>query len=197
MCNRTDVHVNLTCSAQEAQEYPSPSRWLFAVNGRRIFARGGNWVPADMAFGRIVREKARFRGLLAMARDLGYTYIRIWGGGLIEDQQFYDYADEFGIMLQQDFPLAGCGFSQQNASWDWLTQPIATADGESVLGAFEKQLPVALRQLANHPSIVRYTLGNELYQNRTQCPVEKVFEDTLRSLDPTRMTRQADPTTVK
>ena len=145
MCNRTDVHVNLTCSAQEAQEYPSPSRWLFAVNGRRVFARGGNWVPADMAFGRIVREKARFRGLLAMARDLGYTYIRIWGGGLIEDQQFYDYADEFGIMLQQDFPLAGCGFSQQNASWDWLTQPIATADGESVLGAFEKQLPVALR----------------------------------------------------
>ena len=58
-------------------------------------------MPGDLAFGRLVREKARFRALLRMARDLGYTYIRIWGGGLIEDQQFYDYADEFGIMLQQ------------------------------------------------------------------------------------------------
>jgi beta-galactosidase/beta-glucuronidase len=82
-CNRTDGHRNLTCSQAEAAQYPSPSRWLFSVNGRRVFARGGNWVPGDLAFGRLVREQARFRALLTMARDLGYTYIRIWGGGLI------------------------------------------------------------------------------------------------------------------
>lgn len=197
-------HGKLTCDAYEAAQYPSPSRWLFSINGRRVFARGGNWVPGDLAFGRLVREKQRFRALLQMARDLGYTYIRIWGGGLIEDQQFYDYADEYGIMLQQDFPLAGCGFAPGSANesdWGWLFTPVPGSNPQgsspvSVMTAFEQQLPVALSQLINHPSVVRYTLGNELYENRTQCPVEKVFEDTLRTLDPTRMTRQADPTTV-
>jgi beta-mannosidase len=175
-CNRTDGgHRALTCSAEEAGKYPSPSRWLFAINGRRVFARGGNWVPGDLAFGRLVRQKRRFRALLSMARALGYTYIRIWGGGLLEDSQFYDYADEFGIMLQQDFPLAGCGFSpnKTTGSWAWLNESIPRAGGVSVLGAFEEQLPIALRQLMNHPSIVRYTLGNELYLNRTQVSVRK------------------------
>ena len=39
--------------------------------------------------------------------------------------QFYDLCDEFGIMVQQDFPLAGCGFSPKDGSWDWLTTPVA------------------------------------------------------------------------
>ena len=169
---------------------------LFSINGRKIFARGGNWVPGDLAFGRLVRERARFRSLVKLAADMGYTYMRIWGGGLIEDQQFYEYCDEFGIMLQQDFPLAGCGFAEIDGTFDWLSAPVAGAGGISVTEAWSVQIPSVLRQLINHPSVVRYTLANEFYLNRTANPIEKFFEDTVRSLDSTRMARQADPTTI-
>ena len=37
---------------------------LFAVQGQRIFARGGNWVPGDMAYGALVHDQARYRRLL-------------------------------------------------------------------------------------------------------------------------------------
>ena len=43
---------------------------------------------------------------------------------------------------------------------------------------------------------MRYTLANEFYMNRTYCPFEKAFEDQARRIDPTRMTREADPTCI-
>ena len=83
--------------------------------------------------------------------------MRVWGGGLIEDQQFYEYADEMGIMLQQDFPLAGCGFGPVNGSFSWVSAPVAGAGNISVMQAWSVQIPIVLRQLINHPSVVRYT----------------------------------------
>ena len=52
-------------------------------------------------YGRGVRNKGRLRAMLSLAKFAGYTFMRVWGGGLIEDAYFYDLADEFGILLQQ------------------------------------------------------------------------------------------------
>lgn len=65
-----------------------------------------------------------------------------------------------------------------------------------MMEALALQVPRVLDQLMNHPSVARYTLANEFYMNRTFCPFEKAFEDQVRSLDPTRMTREADPTCI-
>ena len=48
--------------------YPAGDRWQFKVNGRPVFARGGNWVPGDLAYGRLVANPARFKGLIDMAK---------------------------------------------------------------------------------------------------------------------------------
>jgi beta-mannosidase len=74
------------------------------VNGRPVFARGANWIPADALFGRITVEGVR--GLLQSAVDANMNMIRIWGGGRYEPDWFYDLCDELGLMVWQDFMFA-------------------------------------------------------------------------------------------
>jgi len=76
----------------------------FRVNGRDIFAKGANWVPADALAGRITREGVR--DLLQSAVDANMNMIRVWGGGRYEPDWFYDMCDEMGLMVWQDFMFA-------------------------------------------------------------------------------------------
>ncbi|MES2541603.1 MAG: glycoside hydrolase family 2 protein, partial [Pseudomonadota bacterium] len=74
------------------------------VNGRAVFAKGANWIPADALFGQIAVEGVR--GLLQSAVDANMNMIRIWGGGRYEPDWFYDFCDELGLMIWQDFMFA-------------------------------------------------------------------------------------------
>jgi beta-mannosidase len=74
------------------------------VNGRAVFVRGANWIPADALHGRITVEGVR--GLLQSAVDANMNMIRIWGGGRYEPDWFYDLCDEMGLMVWQDFMFA-------------------------------------------------------------------------------------------
>jgi beta-mannosidase len=74
------------------------------VNGRPVFARGANWIPADALHGRITVDGVR--GLLQSAVDAHMNMIRIWGGGRYEPDWFYDLCDELGLMVWQDFMFA-------------------------------------------------------------------------------------------
>ncbi|MFZ2103263.1 MAG: glycoside hydrolase family 2 protein, partial [Oricola sp.] len=76
----------------------------FRVNGRDVFARGANWIPADALPGRITPDKTR--GLLQSAVDANMNMLRIWGGGRYEPDWFYDLCDELGLMVWQDFMFA-------------------------------------------------------------------------------------------
>lgn len=74
------------------------------VNGRAVFARGANWIPADALHGRITLDGVR--GLLQSAKDANMNMIRVWGGGRYEPDWFYDLSDEMGLMVWQDFMFA-------------------------------------------------------------------------------------------
>lgn len=76
----------------------------FRVNGRDVFAKGANWIPADALHGRISREATR--DLLQSAVDAHMNMIRVWGGGRYEPDWFYDLCDEMGLMVWQDFMFA-------------------------------------------------------------------------------------------
>ena len=73
----------------------------FNINGRDIFAKGTNWIPADALAGRITPEATR--DLLQSAVDANMNMIRVWGGGRYEPTWFYDICDELGLMVWQDF----------------------------------------------------------------------------------------------
>jgi hypothetical protein len=69
-----------------------------------IFARGAAWLPADMLVGSV--SEARYRNLLTAARDGQMTMLRIWGGGIYEQDAFYNLCDELGLLVWQDFAFA-------------------------------------------------------------------------------------------
>ena len=74
------------------------------VNGKRIFCRGSNWIPAECMTGAITDEK--YRLLVLNAKQANMNMLRIWGGGIYEKDCFYEYCDEMGIMVWQEFMFA-------------------------------------------------------------------------------------------
>lgn len=116
----------------------------FHINGKSIFAKGGNWIPSDIIPGRIT--DGLVRQLVSLAADAGINYLRIWGGGCYEQALFYDLCDEYGIMVWQDFMFSGSeipdflpGFHQ-----------------ECML-----ECETTLKRLRNHPSIIMWCGSNE------------------------------------
>ncbi len=73
----------------------------FEVNGRKVYARGANWIPDDSFVSRA--DPSRIKDY----PKLGFNMLRVWGGGFYESEAFYDACDEAGLMVWQDFPY-GC-----------------------------------------------------------------------------------------
>ena len=74
------------------------------VNGVRIFAMGGDYIPEDNLLGRVTKE--RTYELLKQARDAHFNCIRVWGGGNYPYDGFWDACDELGLIVWEDFMFA-------------------------------------------------------------------------------------------
>ena len=79
-------------------------QFMVRVNGRPIFCRGSNWVPAECMTGRLKDEK--YFELVKSAADANFNMLRIWGGGIYEKDCFYEYCDRMGILVWQEFMFA-------------------------------------------------------------------------------------------
>jgi beta-mannosidase len=76
----------------------------FLLNGVPLFARGANWLPASQLVGSVPDETYRDR--VRLARDGNFNMLRIWGGGIYEQDAFYAACDELGVLLWHDFMFA-------------------------------------------------------------------------------------------
>jgi beta-mannosidase len=76
----------------------------FVVNGRAIFAKGANWIPAHSFVAALTR--ADYERDLRSAVAVHMNMIRVWGGGIYESEDFYDLCDELGLLVWQDFMFA-------------------------------------------------------------------------------------------
>jgi beta-mannosidase len=76
----------------------------FVVNGVPVFAKGGNWIPADSFPARV--DGAQLESLLGAAAAANHNMVRVWGGGFYETEAFYDACDRHGILVWQDFMFA-------------------------------------------------------------------------------------------
>jgi len=76
----------------------------FMVNGVPFFAKGGNWIPVDGIMGR--RTPQDYRRLVKDCVDANMNMLRVWGGGIYEDDTFFDVCDELGLCVWQDFMFA-------------------------------------------------------------------------------------------
>jgi len=91
----------------------------FVVNGIPVFAKGANYVPQD-AF--LVHEN--HEALLQSCVDANFNMLRVWGGGIYEDEQFYELCDSLGIMIWQDFMFACALYPGYNQFFDNVRQEV-------------------------------------------------------------------------
>lgn len=120
--------------------------FFFEINNVPIFCGGSDWIPADNFIPRISTE--RYRDWVKLVASGHQVMIRVWGGGLYEEQAFYDACDEMGILVWQDF-MFGCG---NYPCWPDLLKSI------------EREAEENVKLLRHHPSIVIWAGNNEDYQ---------------------------------
>ncbi len=86
----------------EKDEYGS--EFAHKVNGVKIFAMGGDYIPQDNLLRRVNKE--RTRTLLKHCKDCNFNCIRVWGGGYYPEDEFFDICDELGLVVWQDLMFA-------------------------------------------------------------------------------------------
>jgi len=118
--------------------------FLFELNGVRVFAKGANYIPNDSFLPRVTKED--YKKVVADAVDANMNMLRIWGGGIYEDDYFYELCDKNGIMVWQDFMFACSMYPGDNA----------------MLENIKYEAIDNVKRLRNHPSIVLWCGNNEI-----------------------------------
>lgn len=117
----------------------------FVVNGELLFIKGANSTPLTSFH---PASEVHQRTVLQAAADANMNMIRVWGGGVYEDDLFYDLADSLGIMVWQDFMFA-------NALYP---------DTEEFLDNVRNEAKEQVVRLRRHPSIVLWCGNNEIIE---------------------------------
>jgi beta-mannosidase len=119
------------------------STFFIRLNGKPVFCRGANYIPLEVFNDRATPEK--YRAMLQNAEGANMNMLRVWGGGVYEDDLFYEQCDSMGIMVWQDFMYA-CALYPGNGAF------LKNAAAE----AYEQVV-----RLRKHPSIVLWCGNNE------------------------------------
>ncbi|MCX6249111.1 MAG: glycoside hydrolase family 2 protein [Bacteroidetes bacterium] len=116
----------------------------FVVNGIPVFMKGANYIPQDNFPSRVTDSS--YRALIASVKASKMNMLRVWGGGIYENDIFYDLCDENGILVWQDFMFA-CALYPDNK--DFIRNIQAEAAQNVV-------------RLRNHPCIALWCGNNEI-----------------------------------
>ncbi|ERT02499.1 hypothetical protein HMPREF1624_00798 [Sporothrix schenckii ATCC 58251] len=156
--------------------------FVFEVNNIRLFCGGSCWIPGDFMLPRMTRQ--RYRDWIQLAKDGHQSMIRVWGGGIVESDDFYDLCDEAGMLVWQDF-LFACG--NYPASGDFL---------DSVRREAEQQVV----RVGHHASLALWAGNNEDYMvaerwgwdldmsdetgpwDQTNFPAREIYERVLPAI---------------
>lgn len=148
-CVVDEVKKSFGIRKVELIQQPLPGQegtsFFFKVNNVPIFAAGSCWIPADSFLTRLTPQK--YRDWVTLAREANQVMIRIWGGGIYEDEAFYNSCDELGVLVWQDFMFA-CGIYP---AYEPMQKRVAVEADQNV------------RRLRHHPSIVLWCGNNEDY----------------------------------
>lgn len=134
-------------------------RFQFRINGEDILCKGSNWVPLDAYHS---RDAERYDRALALVKEAGCNILRCWGGNVYEDQKFFDYCDENGIMIWQDFGMACHAYPMTEAFCKKLAE----------------EATYIVKTNRHHPSIILWAGDNEndqMYQQTGYDPNQNIL----------------------
>ena len=120
--------------------------FYFMVNGIPMFAKGANYIPSDAMLPSVTPE--RYRSLFEDVKAANMNMLRVWGGGIYENDYFYELADEFGILIWQDFMFACAPYPHD---------PL-------FLQRVEAEAKYNIRRLRNHACLALWCGNNEIFE---------------------------------
>ncbi|RYG36185.1 hypothetical protein EON81_10520 [bacterium] len=144
-----------------------------AINGRRFFAKGSNWVPSDSLL-RANPEKER--ALVKMTADANMNLLRLWGGGHYEADSLFEACDEMGLLVWFEFKFADATYPSFDPKW---------------LANVQAEARDNVRRVRHHPSVAVYSGNNEVIgfisENTTPSSMSRddyklLFHTTLRKI---------------
>ncbi|SFD37888.1 beta-mannosidase [Bacillus sp. OV194] len=122
----------------------SGASFYIELNGVPVFAKGANHIPNDSFVTEVSYERYKHEILSAVESNM--NMLRVWGGGIYENDEFYQLCDEYGILVWQDFMFACSMYPGDGA---FLENVKAEAEDN-------------LKRLRNHPSIALWCGNNEM-----------------------------------
>ncbi len=114
------------------------------LNGIPIFMKGADYIPNDIFPSRVTNKV--YEQITQSAVEASINMLRVWGGGIYENDVFYDMCDLKGILVWQDFMFA-CSM-----------YPVDDEFNENVKQEFADNI----KRLRNHPSIALWCGNNEM-----------------------------------
>ena len=117
------------------------------LNGRRIMAKGSNWVNPELFWGQI--DKERYDEILIAVKDCNMNILRIWGGSGICKESFYELCDKYGIIVWQEFMLSCIKYPSE----------------DHYLTVLEAEATTIIKKLRHHCCIGLWCGGNELFSS--------------------------------
>ena len=120
--------------------------FYFVVNGKPMFAKGANFIPDDALLPNVTQE--RYKRIFEDVKAANMNMLRVWGGGIYEDAEFYDEADRNGILIWQDFMFACSSYPHD---------PL-------FVGRVESEAEYNIKRLRGHASLAMWCGNNEIYE---------------------------------
>ncbi|UKJ08051.1 beta-mannosidase [Solitalea lacus] len=114
------------------------------VNGVPVFMKGANYIPSDSFLPRVTVD--RLQKTFADVKQSNMNMLRVWGGGVYESDEFYNLADENGILIWQDFMFACTMYPSDSA----------------FLANVKAEAEYNIKRLRKHPSLVLWCGNNEI-----------------------------------
>lgn len=118
--------------------------FYFKVNGTPVFMKGANYIPSDIFLNRVATND--YEKIIKSAVDANMNMLRVWGGGIYENDIFYDLCDKYGILVWQDFMFA-CSMYPGD---------------QKFLENVRQEAIDNVKRLRNHPSIAIWVGNNEI-----------------------------------
>ena len=117
--------------------------FYFELNGKPLFAKGSNYIPCDNFLTRVT--DSIYDKTIRDAVAANMNMLRVWGGGIYENDLFYELCDKQGILVWQDFMFACSMFP---------------AEGD-LLENIRREAIDNVRRLRNHACIALWCGNNE------------------------------------
>jgi len=148
--------------------------FYFELNGKMVYMKGANYVPQHSFQNKVTNRQ--YKKLLSDVVASNMNMLRVWGGGIYENDIFYELCDTKGILIWQDFMFA-CAMYPGDIEF---------------LANIQEEAKQQVKRLRNHPSIALWCGNNENAEgwkrwgwqnNRTEKEKVEIWDDYLAVFD--------------